>query len=678
MIPGLGGFLLCGLVGVLAPSERDPGRDRTVRRMAATLEHRGPDGANFAFRQGCALGFRRLAIIDPDAHEIPPFSSEDGQIWTVCNGEIYNADGLRADLETRGHRFRTHVDTEILPHLYEEHGADLVQLLDGMFAFAIWDERDRRLVLGRDRAGEKPLFYARTEHAFLFASELRALLEHPRAPRALDAVGFRRFMTHDFFPAPHSPLAGVFKLPAGHLAVITERDTEVRCYWDLAQHFEERDAKRGAAGIARALDERIAKAVERRRKSDVPVGVFLSGGIDSSLVLAHMAEQMGPGVPAFSLGHEDASFDEARYAKRTAEHFGADYHELILGRDDLEEGLRLVSAGFDEPLGDASIIPTHLLSRFARQQVKVVLSGEGSDELFGGYPTYFGHRVAEVFARLPGLAQRGLARAVKAFAPVSMGNVGIDYLVERFLSGAQLDRVERHHTWFGSVPPARHGELFSPGLLDVLRDDDPFASGRARVEGKGLPDALSELLYTDFTMYLQDGLLTKVDRSSMLASLEARAPFLDHELAEYSAAIPSRLKLRGKTGKLILRRAARGRLPKEVLTRRKRGFNIPFSKWLLEGLGERLQERFSRERVEARGLLSYEGMQGLITEHMKRRADHRKPLFSLLVFDVWCDRVFGEAARVPVGTGRPRIDGPLGLPIDHAGGGAFLQGRLQH
>ena len=642
---------MCGLAGILGRPGRDPSRDENVRRMTGTLVHRGPDGEGFASRDGCSLGFRRLAIVDLHA-VAPPFSNEDGTIWTVCNGEIYNGDDLHAELRARGHAFHTGVDTEVLPHLYEEHGPDLVNLLDGMFAFAIWDERARRLVLGRDRAGEKPLFYWRGPDQLVFGSELRALLAHPGVPRAVDPVGLRRFLLHDFFPAPYTPIRAVRKLPAGHVMVVRDGEPSIRRYWDLADHFGTTRAGRlDVAWVAREVDDRIALAVRRRKRADVPVGVFLSGGVDSSTVLAHLSEQNGPGVPAFALGHTERSFDEARFARETAAFYRADYHELILVESDLEEGLRRVAAGFDEPLGDASIIPTLLLSLFARRTIKVVLSGEGGDELFAGYPTYLGDRWAEAYRALPGPVRRVLAAAASAALPASMGNVGLDYLLSRFLAGATLPRVERHHTWFGSLPPERHAALFGPALAAALAGDDPFASARARLAGRKLPDGLSELLYTDFTMYLQDDLLTKVDRATMLASLEARAPFLDHELAEYVAGLPSSLKLRGLTTKRILREAVRRRLPPEVLDRRKRGFNIPFSKWLLHGLGERLRERFSAERVCARGLLAPEGVQLLLDEHLARRADHRKPLFTLLVLDLWCDRVFGEGASVPVATG---------------------------
>jgi asparagine synthase (glutamine-hydrolysing) len=639
--------MMCGLAGVVGRPGIDPERNEAVRRMAATMGHRGPDGEGYAFRDGCALGFRRLAIMDLDA-PAPPFANEDETVWTVCNGEIYNSAELRSELEARGHRFRTRVDTEVIPHLFEDHGPDFVHRLDGMFAFAVWDERRRSLVLGRDRAGEKPLFYWQSSGELVFASELRAMLAHPRVPRAVDPVALRRYLLHDFFPAPLSPIQGVHKLPAGHMALVADGRFEIRRYWDLADYFGKGDSRGEPSEIAEELDRRISVAVSRRRRSDAAVGVFLSGGIDSSTVLAHMAEQVGPGVPVFALGHDRSSFDEARFAARTARFFDADYHELILGRNELEEGLRRVGEELDEPLGDASTIPTYLLARYARQWVKVILSGEGADELFAGYPTYLGNRYADRFRRLPPALRRALTSLARTVVPTSMGNVGLDYLLSRFLSGAEKQLLERHHSWFGSLPPERHADVLAPRIVEALGADDPFDSARARLAGRDLPDSLAELLYMDFTMYLQDDLLTKVDRATMLASLETRGPYLDHELTEFVAGLPSRLKLKGNVGKAILRKASHRRLPREILTRRKRGFNIPFSQWLLEGLGEDLRRRFSRERVSARGLLSFEGITDLLGQHTSRQEDHRKPLFTLLALDLWCDRTYGVGGAVPI------------------------------
>jgi asparagine synthase (glutamine-hydrolysing) len=642
---------MCGLVGILGCKGPDEERRRLIHVMAETMVHRGPDGEGYVARDDCALGFRRLAIIDVDA-ESPPFPNGDRTIWSICNGQIYNAPDLFKGLEAKGHTFRTETDTEVIPHLYEEHGADLVDHLNGMFALAVWDEPRQRLLLARDRAGEKPLFYWTDGEEFVFASDLRAFLVHPRIPKALDPIALRRYLTHDYFPAPLSPLQGVHKLPAGHQLIVEDCRVTVKQYWDLADYFDQPElARRSADDLGEELDHLMAQAVRRRSRSDVPFGLFLSGGVDSSSVLAHLAEQQGDGVPVFSIGHTVKEFDEASMAEVTARHFKADFNQLILDESHLADGLQRVGPGLGEPLGDASTIPSHLLALFAREKVKVILSGEGADELFAGYPTYIGNKVAEIYNRIPRPITGAAVKVALKLLPVSMGNIAFDYLLCRFVSAAEQDLVERHHTWFGSYSPEMQRAILAPRVLEALEGDDPFASARSRLDGRNLPDSLSKLLYMDFTMYLQDDLLTKVDRATMLASLEARAPFLDHDLSQFAAGIPSALKLKGVTTKDILKRTLRKRLPPDVIKRRKRGFNIPFSKWLLHGLGNELRERFSADRVEARGLFNPQGIADLLDEHLTGQADHRKPLFTLLSFDLWCDATFGDGVRVPIGEG---------------------------
>jgi asparagine synthase (glutamine-hydrolysing) len=638
---------MCGIVGVFDFAGENPESSGIVKSMAETIRHRGPDCGGFVQLGRCTFGFQRLSIVDIDAPS-PPLPNEDKSVWTMANAEIYNSGEIRPRLEKKGHAFRTDVDTEVIPHLWEELGPDLVQQLNGMFAIAVWDTKKQSLMLARDRAGEKPLFYWHDSRQLVFASELRALLAHPAVPRAVDPVALRRFLLHGFFPAPGCPIADIKKLPAGHQLLVQDGKLELRRYWDLADHYSQPKLTGSVGEVAEDLDQRIAHSVTYRRRSDVPVGVFLSGGIDSSCILSHLSEQVGAGVQTFTLGHDDLSFDESRFARKTAEYFDAEFNELILSEGDLEKGLQMVAAGFDEPLGDASIIPTLLLSHFARQKVKVVLSGEGADEMFAGYPTYLGNRFVGAYKKMPAALRRGLLKAVSALMPVSMGNVGMDYMLQLFAEGAESELIERHHTWFGSIPPKLHQGLLSERVWEHLQEDDPFGSARAIFSGSTFPDSLAKVLYSDFSLYLQDDLLTKVDRSTMLASLEARAPFLDHELLEYVARIPSSMKVSGLTTKAILKRAVKHRLPKEVLKQRKRGFNIPFSRWLLNGMGDKMAERFSEERVRERGLFNHQGIKQLLDEHMSRRADHRKPLFALLAFDMWCDSFYDAGEEIPV------------------------------
>ena len=636
---------MCGIAGSLVWGLHDPHAESRVSAMLATMQHRGPDGKGVVSKGPCTLGLCRLAIMDPNA-PTKPYSNAEGSVWSVANAEIYNAPAIASVLRRAGHPLRSEVDTEVIPHLWQNDAPALLEALNGMFAIALWDDRRNTLMLARDRVGEKPLYYWHGKNQLVFASEIRALLAHPSVPNALDPVALNRFFLHGFFPAPYSPFSVIRKLPAGHFLLARKGHVSIHTYWDQASYFTP-SYHRSERELVSELDRRLSTAVERRRRSDTEVGVFLSGGIDSSAVLAHLSEQVGPGVPVFSLGHTDRSFDESSDARQTAAAFNAEFHQLILAEKDLEEGLQRVAAGFDEPLADASIIPTHLLSLYAHKHVKVVLSGEGADELFGGYPTYIGHQATRLLRHIPRSLRQSLMRLTSALTPVSMGNVGFDYLMQRFMTASDRPLIERHHVWFGILDPAKDC-IFSTKINQLLGHDDAFASARQKLMDRDLPDDLARALYSDFTMYLQDGLLTKVDRATMLTSLEARAPFLDHELCEFVAGIPSRHKLNGITTKSILRKCLKQRLPKEVLARRKRGFNIPFSRWLLHGLGRQLESRFATERVEARGLFDPLKIQALLNAHLTRRSDHRKPLFALLIFDLWCDRMFGEGASVPV------------------------------
>ncbi len=364
----------------------------------------------------------RSSTSRPSRHPSP---TRTRPIWSICNGQIYNAPDLFDELKAKGHTFRTETDTEAIPHLYEEYGASLVEHLNGMFAFAVWDEPRKRLLLARDRAGEKPLYYWSDGQELVFASDLRAFLVHPRIPKALDPVALRRYLTHDYFPAPLSPLQGIRKLPAGHLLIAEDCKVTVKKYWDLADYFVQPDlAARSSADLADELDDLMAQAVRRRSRSDVPFGLFLSGGIDSSAVLSYLAEQQGDGVPVFSIGHTEKNFDEASMAEVTARHFKADFNQLILDESHLADGLRRVGPGLGEPLGDASTIPSHLLALFARKKVKVILSGEGADELFAGYPTYIGNRVAEIYNHIPRPVRNAMVNAALKLCPGFHGQRG--------------------------------------------------------------------------------------------------------------------------------------------------------------------------------------------------------------------------------------------------------------
>jgi asparagine synthase (glutamine-hydrolysing) len=636
---------VCGIVGVAdfrGGAGPDPG---LLATMTDTLAHRGPDGRmvlrlDDGGSPRLTFGFRRLSIIDLGAGA-RAYSDESGRIRAICNGEIYNWPELEADLKTRGHRFETRCDTEVLPHLYEEHGLDFVRRLNGMFAFAIFDARAERLVLGRDRVGEKPLYYVERPGELLFGSEIKALLAHPDVPRERDLEGLTRYLLYGYFPAPWTPFRGIRKLPAGHLLIAERGKVRIEPYWSAGRFVPAAaripPVEEAASEVRRLLSEGVAL----RLRADVPVGVFFSGGVDSTAIAALATEIQGKGVPTFSLGFDDADFDESGYARRAAALLGTDHHEMRAGEKELIGALHGVARVLDEPLADASVLPTWLLSRFARRHVKVTLGGEGADELFAGYPTYIGDRLARLYNRLPRAARTVMRRAVEA-APAGFSNVGIEYLLKKFVASADRPDDERHPIWFGAFPPERQRELLSDAALadlDRRPDHDALREARALLRrDTAFRHPLDALLLTDFTLYLQDDLLTKIDRASMAASLEVRAPFLHHPLVEYVFGLPASYKLRGHRTKWILKRALGDRLGAETLGRRKRGFNIPLARLLLGPLDPLLQRAFDPARLRREGLLRPEAVAALWEAHRSRRRDHGRLLWNLLMLQLWLSR----------------------------------------
>jgi asparagine synthase (glutamine-hydrolysing) len=640
---------MCGIVGVAtfrAGGRPDPG---LLASMAETLAHRGPDGACVvelgadAGPPRLAFGFRRLSIIDLGVGA-RSYADESGRIRAICNGEIYNWPELEEDLVRRGHRFETRCDTEVIPHLYEEYGPRFVERLNGMFAFAIFDAGARRLLIGRDRAGEKPLYWAERDGTLLFASEIKALLAHPSVTREPDLEALTRYLLYGYFPAPHTPFRGIRKLPAGHLLVAEEGRVRIEPYWDLRAIVARGPAGPPPAEAEAASEVRrlLREAVMLRLRADVPVGVLFSGGVDSSSIAALAVDLHGKGVPTFSLGMTDEDFNEADYARRAAAHFGTEHHELVVGPDDLVGALHEVARVLDEPLADASVLPTYLLSRFTRGHVKVALGGEGGDELFAGYPTYLGDRLARAYRRLPRLLRAVLRRATESVPP-SFSNVGLEFLLKRFVASADLPDDVRHPIWFGAFPPDRQRTLLSDAALADLAQrpsHDPLAEARAVRAGMTFRQPLDALLLTDFLMYLQDDLLTKVDRASMAASLEVRAPFLHHPLVEYVMTLPAGYKIRGATTKHLLKRAMADRLTPEITGRRKRGFNIPMARLLVGPLDGLLHRAFEPARLERGGLLRPEAVIGLWREHAARRRDNGRLLWNLLMLQLWHSRHF--------------------------------------
>jgi asparagine synthase (glutamine-hydrolysing) len=625
---------VCGIVGNVVVGTRTGPDVEVLRRMNERLAHRGPDDEGLVLQGGAGLAVRRLRVIDLErGHQ--PMSGEDGRVHVVANGEIYNYRDLRRALTARGHVFTTQSDTEVIVHGWEEHGLASVAHLEGMFALAIWDGRSRTLILARDRIGIKPLYYALLPDQLVFGSELRALVEHPAIRRTLDLTALSRYLAHEYVPAPLAIFRAIRKLPAGHWLTYAEGRVTIERYWDVPPG-ETRTLPE--AEIASTLRATLERSVREHLVSDVPLGVLLSGGIDSSAVAALAAPHVGGRLRTFSLGFDDPSFDESGPARRVAHVLGAEHHEEML---DARAGLDLVAMLpdlLDEPLGDASLLPTYALSRFTRRAVTVALSGDGGDELFAGYPTYQAHRLARALDWVPPPVRRHLVRPVIRRLPVSLDDLSLDFRLKRFIDGMEFDGVERHAAWLGSFTPAEQCDLLTPEVLACMEAPPSYAAVHEAIAPSPARDPLGQLLYLDLKGYLGEGVLAKVDRASMACSLEVRVPFLDRRVVELAARVPPGLKLRGLTTKYILKRALDGVLPPETLRRRKKGFGVPLGRWFRRELAPLLRDVLAPDAVRRTGLFRVAAVERILAEHAAGRHDHRKKLYTLLAFHLWWSR----------------------------------------
>ena len=623
---------MCGFVGILDLSATPDGeRAQVLEAMTRTLVHRGPDDEGSFCDSHVALGHRRLSIIDLETGR-QPIDNEDGSVWVVLNGEIYNHRDLRALLETKGHTFKTRSDTEAIVHAYEEWDVAFVEQLRGMFAFALWDRQRQRLLLARDRVGKKPLYYATVGDRLIFASEIKALLAFPGLDRALDLEAVSDYLSLLYIPREKTIFRRVRKLLPGHQLMASPTGTSVHRYWDVHFAPEPTSESRAAERVAELLSE----AVGVRLESDVPLGAFLSGGLDSSAVVAMMARHASAPIASASIGFSDPAFDELSYARLSARHFLTDHRDEVV-TPSAAEAVKALSWYYDEPFGDSSAIPTYYVSRLARQRVTVVLSGDGGDESFAGYRRYY-FDVRE--NRLRGWVPAPIRGAV--FGLLGAMYPKADYLPQIFRGKAFLSNVARTpwEAYLHSVSGV--SEADKTGLLSV---DTRRALGGYRTadlfhdlyRAADTADSLSRIQYIDFKTYLPDDILTKVDRASMANSLEVRCPFLDHHLIEYAARLPSSLKLRGRQSKLILRKAVAGLVPDVILKRPKMGFAMPVGSWLRTDLSELVHDHVLTDR-SGHGLFAPETIRDFWREHEAGRRDRTTALWGLLVFNLWYER----------------------------------------
>jgi asparagine synthase (glutamine-hydrolysing) len=607
------------------------------------MMHRGPDSEGLMVATGVALGMRRLAIIDLVSGE-QPARNESGNVSVILNGEIYNYRELRANLEKLGHRFRSESDTEVLPHLYEEYGPQMVDHLNGMFAFALWDARRRRLFIARDRFGEKPLYWGVFGETVLFASEPKVLLAHPLVHPSLDLDALRQYLSFDYVPAPLSIYKGINKLPAAHTLTVENGQVDVRRYWQLSYKTSEPVPTEDEA--AEYLTELLADSVRMRLVSDVPLGVLLSGGIDSSTVAAMAVGAASETVKTFSISFAESSFDESTYARAVAKFLGTDHHEERLSANLAANLVGEIGSWMDEPMSDPSLVPTYMLSSFTRRHVTVALGGDGGDELFAGYPMYRGHKLARIYERIPRLIRRGIIEPLIHRLPVKTKNLSFDFKARRFVAGVNYEEVARHHIWFGSFTPDEQLELLTKDVLRSSNGDVYCAARRMVDDGCGADNIVERMQDLDTRLYLAEDILTKVDRSSMAVSLEVRAPFLDHRVAEYAASLPVNYKLKGRTTKYILKRAVHPLLPPFVARRGKKGFGVPVADWLKLNLRPLARDLLSPDRIRNHGLFDADYVERLQNEHERGVANHRKLLWTLLMFELWHESFIETPRRI--------------------------------
>jgi len=641
---GIAGFLdLFASRGLTALDDRA----EILDRMCQIIRHRGPDDQGELLRPGVALGMRRLSIIDIAGGRQPIFN-EDGSLSIVFNGEIYNFLELKPELEAKGHVFKTNSDTEAIVHAYEEFGTNCVDHLRGMFAFAIWNEKSRTLFLARDRVGKKPLYYTITSHGTLvFGSELKSLLEHPEVQRELDPKALDAYLTLGYVPDPLSIFRNINKLPPGHYLTFSEAGLKVTRYWDF--RFEP-DTVRSEEDYLAELRELLDESVRLRLISDVPLGAFLSGGIDSSTVVAMMARHMGQPVKTFSIGFHEDSFNELKYARLTAQRFGTDHHEFFVTPDICSIVDELVWH-FDEPFADSSAIPTYMVSKLARDHVTVVLSGDGGDELFAGYTRYVVDRKREGFARLPKPLRENVMRPLSQRLPHATWG-------RNYLHNVSLDPISRYLDSVSVFTSLNRNSLYSADFKSKLGSTSYVSTlFNDLVNHVSTGESLDQLLYLDSKTYLPGDILTKVDRMSMAVSLEARAPLLDHKLIDFVTGIPAGLKLSGFETKYLLKKAVKDLVPSEILNRPKQGFGVPIQEWINQQLRSRVHETLTEPRSRQRGHLNVQYIDVLLNEHERGRRDHSMGLWALFMLELW-HRQFVDEPRPQGSMIRTSFDAP--------------------
>ncbi|SFH82974.1 asparagine synthase (glutamine-hydrolyzing) [Planctomicrobium piriforme] len=633
---------MCGIAGAVWSRPEDAVDRNTLTRMTTAIQHRGPDDYGLLFSSDleggqavsaqCGLGHRRLSIIDlGGGHQ--PLGNEDGTVWTVFNGEIYNYRELREELIARGHKLATSSDTEVIVHLYEELGPRCVEKMRGMFAFAVWDQRRGRLLLARDRMGQKPLFYRQDGSRLLFGSELKAILQVPGLPREVDPRSIDLFLTYQYVPHPHTIFKGYHKLPPAHVAVFEQGELTVSRYWE-PPYAEPAGPPLSPEKWRQELRATLTESVRLRMRSDVPVGAFLSGGIDSTIIAGLMQSQSERPIHTFSIGFPIKEFDERSFARQAAEHLKTDHHEYLVEPSALGMLPKLIWH-YDEPFGDSSAIPTMYLSEVTRQVVKVALSGDGGDELFAGYSRYQAVHLAAMSDWLPSPIKSLLGWRMWQQIPTSTRQGAIGRRAKRFIEALSQSPERRYLRWIGIFDQRMRNELYTPEFLQQLDGYDSGEFIHAAYAACPDRDFVTRTTCADVLTYLPCDILTKVDIASMAYALEARSPFLDHRVAELAARMPIELKFQPGRGKKILVETFQDLLPPSIQQRPKMGFGVPIDHWMRNEYRQLLSDLLLSQRSLDRGLFRKEAVERLIQEHLNNRWDHAYRLWNLLCLELW-------------------------------------------
>lgn len=617
---------MCGIAGFVGQGNKE-----ILEMMTSTLKHRGPDGQGFFLKENVGLGHRRLSIIDLATGGQPLFN-ENKTVLTVVNGEIYNFQALRKDLIEKGHCFESRSDSEVIVHLYEQKGEGFLKELNGMFALALWDELEKKLILARDRLGEKPLYYSFSSGTLIFGSELKTVTAHPQIKKELDFFALAKYLNYEYVPAPQTIFKNIYKLDAAEFLVFKNKEIKKRKYWNA--DFST-DRALPEKECLKRLDEHLERAVSMRLMSDVPLGVWLSGGLDSTTVAYYAQKNSATPIKTFSIGFEEPSFDESNYARQAAKFLKTEHYQKVLTTKDYLDIIPRIAEVLNEPLADGSIVPTFLLSKFSRQKIKVALSGDGGDELFMGYPTFQAHKLAKFYQFIPSLLRNRLIEPIVNSLPSSFRNFSFDFKLKKFVAGFEYPAEIRDQIWMGSFQPKDFKNLFSAEIYQEIKEKNIFENIENHLKEIGERPLENRLIYLYLKHYLQENSLAKADRASMAVALEVRPPLLDYQLVEFVNSLPYQYKLKGLTTKYLFKKLMREKIPKEIVYRSKKGFGAPLAFWLKKELKGFTQDLFSSAKIKKQGIFNSSFIDQLLKEHFCGKKDHRKLLWTLMVFQMW-------------------------------------------